>query len=98
VTLHELTILFEVGAALMALSVARKQPEYRPIALFLGVTTIANLVRLAIISHVLSPARDAMRSAGLDPAAVPFTGWPKIACDVVAGPRCSRTSCSNSSA
>jgi hypothetical protein len=79
VTLHGLTILFEIGAAMMAVPVARARAEHGPVAVFLVGTTIANAARLAIISYVLDPARDAMRAAGVDPAAVPFTEWVKVA-------------------
>jgi len=81
-TLHGLTILFEMGAAMMAVPVAGARREYRPIAVFLVGTTIANVARLAIISYVLNPARDVMRAAGLDPAMVPFTGRAEVATDV----------------
>jgi len=81
-TLQGLTILFEMGAAAMAIPTARVQPQYRPITGFLVTTTIANAGRLAIIAYVLAPARAAMRADGLDPAVVPFTGWAKAACDV----------------
>jgi hypothetical protein len=81
-TLHGLTTLFEAGAAIMAVPVARAQSEYRPVAGFLIGTTIANLVRLSIISYVLNPTRDSMRAAGFEPAVVPFTGWAEIATNV----------------
>ena len=76
--LHALTILFEMGAAMMAIPVARARQEYRPIAIFLIGTTIANAARLTIISYVLNPARDTIRAAGLDPARVPFTGGTRL--------------------
>jgi hypothetical protein len=81
-TLQGLTIMFEMGAAAMAIPAARVQPQYRPVTGFLVTTTIANAARLAIIAYVLAPARATMRAAGLDPALVPFTGWAEAACDV----------------
>jgi hypothetical protein len=43
---------------------------------------VANLARRALRVLVLAPAREALRAQGLDPAAVPFTGLPRVACDI----------------
>ncbi len=89
-TLQGLTILFEMGAAAMAIPTARVQPQYRPITGFLVTTTIANAARLAIIADVLAPARATMSGgAGL-------VGSPPTCCRRPVGarsprpPRCGR--------
>lgn len=63
-----------IVAATVAVFVARRRADYRPIAWFLAAQTIGNFVRFALVALVLAPARERLRAAGIDPALVPFTG------------------------
>jgi hypothetical protein len=70
------------GAAALAWTIARRKPDHRPIAWLLTFYLLANLGRRALRELVIAPARDAIRTQGLDPAAVPFTGWERVAVDI----------------
>jgi hypothetical protein len=48
VTLHQLALAFESTAALVAVVVAWKRSEHRPVAAFLAGTVVADLVRLGL--------------------------------------------------
>jgi hypothetical protein len=66
-------------AAIVAMMLARRRPDYRPIAWFLAVQTVGNFVRVALATYVFAPTRASVRAAGLDPALVPFTGAARAA-------------------
>jgi hypothetical protein len=74
-----LTIGFHVVAGLLAVAVTRHRAEYRPTALFLLGTGSVDVALTTIRELIISPARTTMRTAGLDPAAVPWTGSVRIA-------------------
>jgi hypothetical protein len=73
-----LTLSLHCLAGLLALSVARHRPPHRPVALFLFVTAITDIIHTALGRLVLWPALDLVRAAGLDPARIPFTGWVRV--------------------
>lgn len=70
------------AAAALAWAIARRRPDHRPIAWLLTLYPFVNLARRALRELVFTPARDALRAQGLDPAAVPFTGWERVAVDL----------------
>ncbi|WP_437745058.1 hypothetical protein WMF39_08530 [Sorangium sp. So ce1504] len=70
------------GAAALAWAMARRRPDHRPIAWLLTLYLLANLGRRALRELIIAPARDAIRAQGLDPAAISFTGWERVAVDI----------------
>ncbi|WP_437998253.1 hypothetical protein WMF26_48390 [Sorangium sp. So ce185] len=62
-------------AAALAVVLARRNPEHRPVAAFLILSLASDVVRNRLIAWVLQPARAALGSA-------PFTGWVRVAADV----------------
>jgi hypothetical protein len=69
-----------VGAAVMAVLLARRVPAHRPVAVFLGAQTAVMLARWALLKLYLAPV---IAAAGGDVAAAvepaPLTGWALIA-------------------
>jgi len=74
-----LTIGLHVVAGLLAVAIARHRSEYRPTAFFLIATGVIDVALTTIRELIFTPARTAIRAAGLDPAAVPWTGSVRIA-------------------
>lgn len=73
---------FKLAATGLAIAISRKRLDHRPVAVFLGVTAIIELIRLALLDWVIRPARASLVASGLDPTVVPFTGWIRVACDI----------------
>lgn len=69
-----------LGAAVMAVLLARRVPEHRPVAVFLGVQSAVMLARWALLEFYL---RGAIAAAGGDVATAlepaPLHGWPLVA-------------------
>jgi hypothetical protein len=82
VSLHGLTLSFEITATVIAVAVAWKRPEHRPVAAFLAGTVLIDVVRLALQTWIIRPGRAEIAAAGLDPTVVAFTGWVRAASDL----------------
>ena len=78
-SLHGLTLTLEITAAALAVVCARKHSEHRPVAAFLAGAVATDLTRLALQEWIIRPAREALLAAGIEPATVPLTGWPRVA-------------------
>lgn len=78
-SLHGLTLTLEIAAAALAVVCAWKHAEHRPVAAFLAGTVAADVTRIALQRWMIHPALEALRAAGVEPATVPLTGWPRVA-------------------
>src|SRR5262249_11533254 len=77
-----LTLGFHGLAGLLAPAVARRRPEYRPVAFFLAGTAIADVIYGQLVFLVLEPATTAMRDLGLDPDITPLDGWARVVANI----------------
>jgi hypothetical protein len=69
----------KIGAAVLAVALARVQRRNRPLAAVLVWSVVADLARMWIGETILEPTRAAMRAAGHNPADIPFTGAARLA-------------------
>lgn len=77
--LHGLTLTLETAAAVLAVLCALNRSEHRSIAAFLVGTVAADMTRIALEMWSIHPALDALVAAGIEPASMPLTGWPRVA-------------------
>lgn len=72
-TLWDAATIAQGAAVVAAFALARRRPDFWPIALYLAAVAAASLVRAALVGFVLVPERARMVAAGIDPVVVPFT-------------------------